>query len=68
MNMDTPISISPPPRIKIKEHLASRGTTYKWLGQQLGIGNKTIYEILSGRRNITPKMLDRINKVLNTNF
>jgi plasmid maintenance system antidote protein VapI len=48
--------------------LKERGIKRGWLADKINISNGHITNILKGKRDILPDVLDKINKALGTNF
>lgn len=64
-------------RVKVKKHkvvneieatLKERGIKKIWLADKAGISSGHITNILKGKRDILPDVLEKINKALGTNF
>lgn len=55
-------------RDKIKSHLKLKKITVNQLSQGMMISETHIYKILSKKREISPRILNHLNAVLNTDF
>jgi plasmid maintenance system antidote protein VapI len=53
---------------KIKAHLDNKGLKYNWLCRKVEISTGHLSNIFSGLKNLTPELIDKINKALGTDF
>ena len=53
---------------KIVSHLEQNGLKYTWLCKKIKVSNGHLSNMLNGVRTLTPEVVDKINKVLGTDF
>lgn len=52
----------------IKEHMQKHGLKYTWLCEKVEISTGHMSNIFGGHKNLSQKLLDKINIALGTNF
>lgn len=53
---------------KIKSHLDQKGLKYTWLCDKVDVSSGHLSNIFKGVKNLTPELLIKINKALETEF
>jgi len=53
---------------KIAAHMQEKGLKYTWLCKKIGVSNSHLSNVFNGLRSLTPEMVEKINKALNTDF
>lgn len=53
---------------KIITYMDDRGVKYTWLCKRIEVSNGHLSNVLNGKRTLTPELMDKINKVLGTDF
>ena len=53
---------------EITDYLANRGIPKSFVANKLSFSRQYLVQVLTGKRNMPPELLDKINAVLGTNF